>query len=341
LNAPFKSSIDVATGTTSSGIFWAGAVPAPNNYAQVSTIQDGLQYPIGLTATAGALYWTERGDSPWNCTSDTHQGRIWTSGLDGSNPHPIAAGQPDPMGIAVTPEAVYWTNDDVTYDSNCNGMGNGSVVRFDLNTSDITTVATNQNQPGTALLAVDGSIFWSGQGMQALYAGASSPTLLGWFGGVNLASDGSNLYWADYGNYPNAPGGQVWQLPLTGGTPLSLASGQAQTWDVQTDGANVYFSDQAWQQPFPASINSVPVGGGPVTNLATGNEIMKVFGIDSSSAYYASNGLLYTVPLNGSAAPKVLAPLELGGCPEGNLVVSGHNVYWTDTCSQSVQHASW
>lgn len=327
--APFKSTTDVATATASSALFWTGAAQAQMPVVPVRLVAKNQNFPIGLAANASAIFWAERGDSPWDGSPDSGSGRIWTAGLDGSNPHPIATGQHDPEGIAADASAVYWTN----FNSQ-----NGTIMRYDLASGAVSTVATDQGYTG-GILDVNGSVYWFGQGLNVLRPGASAPQFLGWYGGVNLASDGKNLYWTDYGNYPDAPGGQVWRMPLDGSSaPVSLVAGQPQSWGVQVSGGTVFFSDQAWQQPFPASINRID--NGVATPIVQGNEIMKYFAVDAQFAYYVNGGNLYKAPLDASGAPTLLAPLPTGSCPEGTPALVGGNLYWTDTCGQSVVRAA-
>jgi hypothetical protein len=329
-NAPFKSAIDIADSGTTSNVFWTGAAPPPNPMV-ATTVQANQSFPWGLTATSSAIYWTERVDNPWNGSPDSGQGKIWTAGLDGSNPHVIASGQHQPMGVAADAGAVYWTN-----------QGNGTVMKLALASNVISTVATGQGNPATAILDVNGSLFWSGAGFQALYAGSTTPAFLGWYGGVHFASDGASLFWTEYGQSPPNATGQIRSMPLTGGTPLTLASGQPQAWDVQVQGGYVYWSDQAWQQPNKATLHRAPVGGGADQVLFTGNELLKNFAVDGQYVYFLNNRILYGVPVAGGT-PRFLTPLpgDSGGCPQGDMAVQGKSVYWTDTCSQSVIRATW
>ena len=81
--------------------------------------------------------------------------------------------------------------------------------------------------------------------------------------------------------------GLVASVPFAGGPTTTLASNQPQSWDVHADGTYVYFSNQAWNDEGNATINRVPVGGGPVEELVRGNDLMRSFTIDANNIYYA------------------------------------------------------
>ena len=329
-SAPFKQGLDIARAAVSSGVFGTTrGVHQPT----ASIVQDGLQFPMGVAVGPTGLYWTERWDSPWDQPPTLSTGgRIWKSGLDGSGPHVIAAGQTEPVGIAVDGVDVYWTN---VFDES-----SGEIVKLDESTGVITVVVSGEPGLGTALLVANGDLYWgSGLGLRVLRVGAPAPENLAVDGGsVNLATDGVNLYGAQYSSGPGNSG-RVLSVPLAGGALGILASGQAQAWDVATDGSFVYWSDQAWQQPFFATINRVGLDGSSPTIIAEGSapesEIMKIFAIDATWAYYVDRGTVLRSPLAGGPA-ETYAVLPFGGCPEGTMVASGGNLYFSDTCANAV-----
>jgi hypothetical protein len=327
-NAPFKSTLDIADSYTGSNYFFTGPAPAPNPMI-TSTVIDNQNFAWGITSDAAGIYWTERGHSPWDGSPDNGAGAIWAAGLDGSNPHVLLGNQHTPAGIAVSGGRLYWTND-----------GDGTVMMLTLGAGH-TIVTNNQGTPGTAITAANGSIYWTGaQGAQALFGGALPPDFLGWFGGVNLATDGTNLFWTDYGNGPPDATGHLYTRPIAGGsgvTPVALASGQPQAWDVKVQDGFVYWSDQAWENDGAATIHRIPAGGGTDQVLVTGNELMKTFAVDSQLVYFVNDGILWGVPVAGGDW-QFLAPMPSpngGGCPEGKMILQGTSVYWTDTCGNT------
>lgn len=321
-SSPFKSTIEMATATVSSGIF--GDV---HGTPLAQTIQAGQSYPAATAASASAVFWTERIDAPWDPQVSRNSGNIWTANLDGSNPHVIASGQDEPSAIAVSGSTLYWINE---------GDGSDSkVMSMDLLTSAITEVAS---VPGVhALLAYGGDIYWlSWDGTTRLSNGTMSSVAP--VGGVNFATDGTRFYYAEYGDEPPAATGSVQHIPFDGSAlPVTLIDGQRQTWGVQTDGAYVYWSNQAWESEGAATINRIPVGGGSPETLVTGNELMKVFTLDATSLYFVRDGFVWSLPKAGGS-PSQLAALPDGswGCPQGTLTVAAGALYFTDTCGMGV-----
>ncbi|HEX6587431.1 MAG TPA: hypothetical protein VF039_00300, partial [Longimicrobiales bacterium] len=317
-SSPFKSAIEIATATVSSGIF--GDV---HGMPLAQTIQAGQSYPAATAANASAVFWTERIDAPWDPQVSRNSGNIWTANLDGSNPHVIASGQDEPSAIAVSGSTLYWINE---------GDGSDSkVMSMDLLTSAITEVGS---EPGVhALLAYGGDLYWlSWAGTTRLSNGTLSSVSS--VGGVNFATDGTRFYYAEYGDGPPAATGSVQHIPFDGSAPpVTLIDGQPQTWGVQTDGTYVYWSNQAWENEGGATINRIPVGGGSPETLVTGNELMKAFTIDATNIYFVRDGYVWSLPKAGGS-PSQLAALPDGspGCPQGTLTVAASALYFTDTC---------
>lgn len=314
-SSPFKSTIEMATATVSSGIF--GDV---HGVPQAQVIQGGQSYPLGTAATADALFWTERIDAPWELPLSRNSGNIWMANLDGSNPHILASGQDEPSAIAVSGSTLYWIND---------GDGSDSkVMSMDLLTSAITEVAT---EPGVhALLAYGGDIYWlSWVGTTRLSNGLTSSVSS--VGGVNFATDGVRFYYTQYGDGPPAATGTVESVPFDGSAgPTTLIAGQPQAVDVHSDGAYVYWSNQAWENEGGATINRIPVGGGIPETLTTGNELMKYFTLDAANIYFVRDGFAWSVPKTGGTPTPIAA--VFGDCPQANLTIAAGALYVTDTC---------
>lgn len=70
---------------------------------------------------------------------------------------------------------------------------------------------------------------------------------------------GPYLYWTDDTLQ------RAYSLPISGGVPSLLASGQSMVAGIAVDGINVYLADK-----WGGAIRKVPIGGGSVTDLATG-----------------------------------------------------------------------
>jgi hypothetical protein len=146
-----------------------------------------------------------------------------------------------------------------------------------------------------------------------------------------MAVDNSNVYWATQGQcpFPYDGGvcqtGFVYQAPKNGNGPVTtLASGEMAPASVAVMGSTVYYiSDGPGDGTSSAVVRSVPVGGGPVTTLASNiqalfnlggnNPCSNCMGVDPTGVYFTtwdgkSTGALMKVPLDGGT-PVMLAPL--------------------------------
>ena len=178
----------------------------------------------------------------------------------------LACGQKTPSGIAVHNGVVYWTN----------YVAGGEVMSVPEAGGTPTIIATNQDFP------------WA------------------------IAVDDSNVYWTNYDNGygPSAGGsttsGTVMKVPLTGGTPVTLAQGLQNPWGIALDATNVYFSNAGG-----GTIKSVPIAGGNVTVLASG--LLQPEGIA------VQNGVVYWVNYAGTTVNNnfyVESVATTGGTPK-------------------------
>ena len=156
-----------------------------------------------------------------------------------------------------------------------------------------------------------------------------------------MASDGTNLFFADEGTF-NTSTGSIQRIPIGGGNPTSIATSQPFPLDVVVDATNVYWtnggdgsvwkSDKANPNPVklagPAGqghaaylrvdatnvyftdpgggvVKRVPIAGGTVTTMTTQVTNVGHIAIDATNAYYASRGqttsALMSIALNASA----------------------------------------
>jgi hypothetical protein len=65
---------------------------------------------------------------------------------------------------------------------------------------------------------------------------------------VGIAVDANNVYWTNQGVCPDDGGpcsGAVMKVPVTGGTPVTLASGEYSPTSIAVDDTSVYWLNQA------------------------------------------------------------------------------------------------
>ena len=84
------------------------------------------------------------------------------------------------------------------------------------------------------------------------------------------------------------------QLPLDGGTPATIASGQADPAGIAVDATNVYWTNNASGNG-AGTVMKVPLGGGSPTALASGQSNPWGLAVDAVSAYWVNIGITSTV----------------------------------------------
>jgi hypothetical protein len=195
-------------------------------------------------------------------------------------------------------------------------------------------------QGATSLLvaATASAAYWVDQGQNgapsALYRFPLSPACDGSFTardlGVRrvggLVRDGTNLYLA------LGDPGELWQIPLAGGNPLTLASGPSAFGSVITDSVDVY-----WAIPDEGRIMKVAVGGGATTEAASGEGAPESLTFEGASFFWTTA----VPPAIRSRAKDLASPattlLVEPARPLG-LAISAGVVYWIRPASAPNAH---
>jgi hypothetical protein len=254
----------------------------------------GLTGPQGLIlAPAGLLHWVEpaAGNVDARAPGDT------TSPLD-----PEVVGQAFPVALAAPfasgPDFFWVTQGTSTVPGDVSvyvftaqdcmsGAGSGSKIA---------AMATGTQGSYTLVFATDlnqGSLFtWSFSGTGSVLCPSGQPTVL--YNGLiaGIAMDATSAYWTS--------GANVFTVPLTGGTPMPLASDQPVPADIAVDGTNVYWIDQG-TAPGTGAVMTVPLAGGakPVV-LASAQTTPKALLLFMNNVYWIAGapgqGAVKTVP---------------------------------------------
>jgi hypothetical protein len=127
----------------------------------------------------------------------------------------------------------------------------------------------------------------------------------------SVATDGTNVYFLTSDS--------VMKVPLSGGAPVALATGQSTLTTIATDGQNVYWAANT-------AILKVPVGGGtPVTLGQDPNGAPTFLDVDGDELYYVTGVSVAKVSTQGGAiATLVRDSTNL----VGGLAVDASSVYW-------------
>ena len=265
----------------------------------------------------------------------------------------LASEQFSPVGVAVAPTGVYWTN-------SARGIARtGSVVTVPLCGGAPRTIASGRNGPSG--IALDGlGVFWgetgSGSpdaaapgGVVSAPLGAASdsdgPMVIAsaeWASGF-VALDAANVYWANDTALVKVPRGGgvvttlatqtgvghiavdsttlywaaleagVMSVPLHGGTPTTLASADYAL-DVAVDATSVYWVDALG----PSTVKKCAIGncGATVVTLASGQVYAVAVAVDATSVYWVNSCSAVTDTCSGGSVVKV----ALGGGTPVTLV---------------------
>ena len=108
----------------------------------------------------------------------------------------------------------------------------------------------------------------------------------------DIVADLDNVYWSDTGD------SSIWQVGVNGGTPLQLASGQANPLFIAIGDAYVYWLT-------PTGIQRVHKGGGAVQNVVTVQNPQGVSVSGGEAVTYVAGGTFYSIDGAGGT-PTVL-----------------------------------
>jgi hypothetical protein len=257
---------------------------------------------------------------------DTTGGRVLECAKTGCSNAPtvLASGQGSPIGIAVSEGAVYWTNASGGTVSSCSATGCGGKPMV---------LASGLSEPA-GIAVGGGSLYWvesgTGGGVKSCLASAcATPTVLASVTGLQIAVDGSSVYFTN--------GQALNQCPLAGcasGSPTLLFTASAAT-GLAIDATNAYVTTfvtttTALEGAFQGAVLVCAKAGcaGKPTALASALPAPLPIAVSGGIVYWGNTlgdtDLLSCASTGCMATPTVvtMAALPL------SLAVDGDSLYW-------------
>jgi len=232
-----------------------------------------------LGAAPGHLYWTNSSD-----------GTINESNLNGSSPQVLVSGQKGAEGLAVDASHLYWTN-----------FGNATIDEADLDGSSPHVIETGVLSHGVAVgprnlywtAVSEGAIYEAnldGSDPQAIVSDQSDP----W----GMEADGGGVYWT------NPRAGTVWTAQVDGSDARVIEAGQDfPTGVTMDDGLHIYWANTS-SGTHGTIARSSNLSGGDVQVIVGGQSGPAGVAVDSDSVYWSNPyaGTVNQASLNGSGA---------------------------------------
>jgi hypothetical protein len=345
LNSPSSLVVDATSvyfineGTAANNYVDPALMKVPTGGGKATTVVSVQWTPSGLAIAGTNLYWTNY------FASNT----VMMVPISGGNPATLVSGQTGsrgPEGIAVDATNVYWAN----------STGSGTVMKLPLGGGTPITLASGLDFPGD--IAVDATnVYWMNQGTSGRADGyarlmtvpikGGTPTTLASADGMasgGVAVDATSVYWVYYIYYSDnaAPGdnptpyggtagcaGTVLKIPVGGGTPITLASGQfCSGGQVAVDATAVYWVNGGLQANgyTDGAVMALPLAGGTPIAVAAMQNTNGGLAIDATSVYWTIGG---TADGDGAVlkAPKIAfgGTGGTGGASGGTTGTGGAN----------------
>lgn len=265
-HAPSGASIAVDCSTLYVAPYGPGAVTA-------FSLADGSQRTLNPIASWTIAVDSTRVFSVGAGGGNEPQGLVIACPKTGCAPYTtLATAQTNVYGVAADDTSVYWTNPGQQ----------GVVMKAPLSGGAPTTLVSGDME---GIIAVAGGHVLYAANSPDLYVALSSVPTTGGTPAVLFKSPaGIGGFAVDRDNvYFTINEGLVAQVPLAGGTPVTLATGQWRSVStLAVDAKYVYWGNSG------GNILKTPIGGGAVTTLATGQAPANGVAVDSDNVYWVS-----------------------------------------------------
>jgi hypothetical protein len=208
------------------------------------------------------------------------------------------------QAITMDGSDIYLSTDESVYRVARDGKQGGVVLAPTMTRFASSIVVDDTNVYWTALISgVNGGAILTtpktGGAAVLLASGQARP--------VSIAVDDTHVYWTNEGvDAAGRPegGGAVMSVPKAGGATKVLAGDLSLATAIALDGDGVIWKDHY-------TIRRIGKTGGPITTIESRIDPFSVNAlvVANGHVFYSSSGSLFSAPTDGSAGPKVLAPV--------------------------------
>jgi len=319
------ASHDATVGTHDSGVRDATVSDAPvardagHDSGNPCTISGCVETLIANQPHAWGLFVSDAGVL-WTIATDG--GSVRRAALDGSAPLPIEQDRPVPTGVTADQSHIYWIEN----------AGAGHAMKAGLNGGGAVTLSADpiEAQDAGAGIAVSShGVYWAGMSNVAavsLDGGPSTEQRATGVGGVDIATDGTRVFFTTAGGVYQLQLGDAGMLPL----PIHPLSQSAGPDGIAVDPSHVY-----WTDPYDNYVRMVNLDGGAEITLAgpdagvSGPQGIAV--VEGTPYVYwanATGGTVLRISTAGGAHPITIAQ---GQNEPRRVAVYGNYVYWTNS----------
>lgn len=275
---------------------------------QPVVLAKGQIRPSALAIDSTNVYWTNEGDGTVN--------RI---PIGGGTLTVMASSQGTPAAIAVDGTNVYWT------DTTANAFPTPSLVRQAIVGGTTFAIATSASANSITVDAT--TVYWTvagGAGVtqiaKTMTNGMGTTLVTGYGVPFAVAVDSANVYWTVLA------GGYVYKVPIGGGTPVAVASGQLGAVSLAANATSLYWTSDETIDSAP--IGGLPDGGAPAVLATSTQATVEALAIDATNVYWVDNGGgVSKAPIGGGGPTVALASGQLAPVA---VAVDATSVYWAN-----------
>jgi len=253
-----------------------------------------------------------------------------------------------PNDVVVTEFALDDANVYFTYEGSWSSSGyndDGRVLKMPIEGGEVITLATGESFPRH--IAVDANnIYWTTETdiRKMPITGGSPATLATSPGGLqSIAVDAHYVYWTTGWS-------RLMRVSLDGSEVTELVDDSAMSYGfsaIALDATHIYWSSRGELGPNMGSVSKIPLEGGPITTLATGQSDPSRIAVDANNVYWTNVGDfnenvgLMKVPIDGGD-PVTLVSTKSSAYAQyaavAGVFVDEQSIYWTSQGTQEYDH---